>query len=233
VFASGPGLSSLGRQILSRYAGAGMTARLYLSMRWRWTPYEHIAAFLPTKGTILDLGSGHGLLSMALGLSQPARTIRAIDHEPGRVIIAQKAAAGLANLQFSTGGLLDAVGDDRLRVKVAGIAILDAIHYLDYDEQEVFLARARKALQPGGILLIRDVDAGAGKNFLVNRLYERAMTGLGFTSADRLNFRTHHEWRRLLTRAGFESASEPCSRFPFADLLFICKLPAAHAARAA
>lgn len=233
MFTSGIRLSSLGRQVLSRYRGASRTARLYLNTRWRWTPYESIAAHVPPQGMILDLGAGHGLLSLAMGLSEPGRTIRGIDHEPSRVHMAREAAAGQANLEFATGSLLDAVGDAALRGKVAGIVIMDAIHYLDYGDQEKLLTGARKALQPGGVLLIRDVDASAGKSFIVNRLYEKAMTGLGFTRGDRLNFRTNCEWLQVLAKAGFECASAPCSRFPFADLLFSCRLPAAHAAVAA
>ena len=224
---------SLGQQVLSRYRGATTRARLFLKARWAWTPYEQIAAWLPAHGKILDLGSGHGLLSLALGLNAPNRIIRGIDHDPKRVVMAQQAATGLTNLEFTTGNLLDAVADESLCGTVAGIVIMDALHYLDCREQELFLAYSRAALRPGGVLLIRDVDAGAGKSFFVNRLYERAMTGLGFTRADRLNFRTRGEWLQLLANAGFESACEPCSRYPFADLLFVCKLPAVQAALAA
>src|SRR5207244_4171982 len=99
-------LSSLGRQVLDRYRGAGMSARLFLNLRWRWTPYEEIARRVPTRGQILDLGSGHGLLSLAMSLSAPARTIRGIDHDAKRVEMASKAAAGLSNLQFAVSGLL-------------------------------------------------------------------------------------------------------------------------------
>ena len=226
-------LSSLGRQVLGRFGRAGISARLFLNARWRWTPYEQIASRVPAKGIILDLGSGHGLLSLAMSLSEPQRKIRGIDHEPSRVAMAQHAATGLTNLEFATGNLLEAVADDGLRGNVAAIVILDALHYLTAAEQEIFLAHCRRALQPGGVLLIRDVDADAGNSFFINRFYERTMTGLGFTRADRLNFRPRGEWHQLLASAGFESASEPCSRFPFADLLFVSRLSAAQAALAA
>jgi SAM-dependent methyltransferase len=233
VFISGLRLSFLGQQVLCRYRAASKLARLYLNTRWRWTPYENIAAHVPPQGLILDLGSGHGLLSLAMSLSEPGRTIRGVDHEPTRVELAREAAAGQANVEFAIGGLLEAVTDESLSGRVAGIVIMDAIHYLDYDEQEVLLSGARKALRPGGVLLIRDVDASAGKSFIVNRLYEKAMTGLGFTRADRLNFRSNDEWLQVLAKAGFEAASTPCNRFPFADLLFACRRPAVQAALAA
>ena len=226
-------LSPLGRDVLSRYKGAGMIARLFLNARWRWTPYEEIASQVPPQGTILDLGAGHGLLALAMGLSEPGRTIRGIDHDPGRVANAQQAATGVANLTFATGGLLNAVADEGVRGSVAGIVVMDAMHYLTFAEQETFLADARKTLHPNGVLLIRDVDAGAGKNFFINRMHERMMTGLGFTRGDHLHFRTRADWLEVLARAGFVSESRPCSRFPFADELFVCKLAAGQLAQAA
>lgn len=226
-------LSTLGRRVLGRYRGAGSAARLFLNARWRWTPYEQIAGRLAPQGLMLDLGSGHGLLSLAMGLSEPRRTIRGIDHDPRRVRLARQAAAGLTNVEFATGNVLDAVADPSLCGTVAGIVVMDMIHYLPYAEQELFLARCRVLLQHGGDLLIRDVDADAGKSFVINRVHERVMTSLGFTRGERLNFRSRGEWLRVLAGAGFQAASEPCSRFPFADLLFHCRLAPALAARAA
>ena len=226
--ADGFRLTSLGRDVLNRYRGAGLSARTFLNLRWRWTPYEEIARRISTHGVILDLGSGHGLLSLAMALSEPTRIVRGFDHDEKRVDMARKAAAGLANVEFSSGGIRDIVADPGLRGQVAGIVVIDALHYLTFAEQEAFLADARNALRPGGALLIRDVDAAAGNNFLVNRLHERIMTGIGFTRAEQLNFRTRADWLLMLAKAGFEAACEPCSRFPFADLLFTSTAPAAE-----
>jgi SAM-dependent methyltransferase len=220
-------ITPLGRRVLSRYRGAGLATRLFLNARWRWTPYERVAAALPTCGTILDLGSGHGLLSLALGLSEPGRTVRGVDHDPTRTALARRAAGDVANVAFDAGSLLDGV------TAADGIVVLDAIHYLSFDEQELFLARCRAALRPGGVLLIRDVDAAAGSRSVVNRMYERVMTGLRITRAEKLHFRSKAEWLAALGRAGFAAAVEPCSRFPFADLLFTSRLASAALPKAA
>jgi 2-polyprenyl-3-methyl-5-hydroxy-6-metoxy-1,4-benzoquinol methylase len=213
-------LGTLGKDVLRRYRHASMSARWFLNARWRWTPYEQIASRVPARGLILDLGAGHGLLSIALALGSSERKIRGIDHDERRIAVAQKAAADLGNLEFKSGGLLDAVADRELWGAVSGIVVMDAMHYLTHHEQIVFLANARQALAPGGVLLIRDVDAAAGKNFIINRWHERIMTGLGFTRASQLHFRTQSDWLQVLAEAGFAAACEPCSRFPFADLLF-------------
>ena len=220
-------LSPLGRRVLSRYRGAGVGTRLFLNARWRWTPYERIAAKLPTSGTILDLGAGHGLLSLALCLSEPGRTVLGLDHDPRRTALARAAGGDVPNVEFESGSLLGGVS------AADGIVVLDAMHYLSHDEQELFLGRCRTALRPGGVLLIRDVDAAAGSRSVVNRTYERVMTGLRITRAEKLHFRSRAGWVEALQRAGFAAVVEPCSRFPFADLLFTSRLPAAALLKAA
>lgn len=220
-------VSPLGRRVLARYRGAGLASRLFLNARWRWTPYERIVAALPASGTILDLGSGHGLLSLALAMSGPRRTVRGVDHDPTRTALACRAAESVPNVAFETGSLLDGV------TAADGIVVLDALHYLSFDEQELFLARCRAALRPGGVFLVRDVDAGAGSRSVVNRAYERVMTGLRITRAEKLHFRSAGEWVAALGRAGFAAAVEPCGRFPFADLLFTSQAAAVALPRAA
>ncbi len=227
------GLTSLGSEVLRRYAGVGFVSRLFLSARWRWTPYQQIADYLPVDGTILDLGCGHGLLSLAMGLSAPRRMIHAIDHEPSRVAIARAAASGLDNIAVQAASLFDFVASEHWQGAVDGIVIIDAIHYLSRSEQESLLIHARNALRPGGVMLIRDVDAAAGNTFFINRLYEKTMTGLGFTVGKDLNFRSQAEWLDLLRKTGFDCTSEPCSRFPFADRLFVCRQRVAQAVLAA
>lgn len=216
-------LTPLGLRVLQRYRGSGLKTRGFLRARWAWTPYEQIAAILPSSGTILDLGSGHGLLSLTMALSKPERFICGIDHDARRVEMSQQAANALPNAQFVVGDMLKAVAKQRLVGSLAGIVVMDAMHYLSFEDQETFLQNAIAALRPGGVLLVRDIDAGAGKTFWINRLFERMMVGLGFTCADRLHFRNREEWHDLFVRNGFEASSEPCSRFPFADRLFICK----------
>lgn len=217
-------MKTLRRTILHRYRQAPLGTQLFLHARWHWTPYEAIAARLPDQGTILDLGSGHGLLSMTLALGSERRRVRGIDHDPLRVAVAQRAGRRLSNLHFEIGSLLDAIHDD-LSADLTGIVVMDTLHYLSAEEQEAFAARAYALLPPGGVLLVREVDADAGRTFFWNRWHERLMTGLGFTRGERLIFRGRAEWEDLFRKHGFEAASERCGRFPFADVLFACRRP--------
>ncbi|MDQ6872477.1 MAG: class I SAM-dependent methyltransferase, partial [Gemmatimonadota bacterium] len=52
--------------IASLFSDAPLSTRSFIRLRWWLTPYRKIAGVLPTSGRVLDLGSGHGLLSLAL-----------------------------------------------------------------------------------------------------------------------------------------------------------------------
>lgn len=216
---------SLGSEVLGRYRGVSWLTRLFLNLRWCWTPYEEIASKLPREGTILDLGSGHGLLALVMALQCSGRQVRGTDHDAGRFALARRAAHGLENLDFQAGNLLERVRDEKIDLAPAGIVIMDTLHYLSPEEQNRLVRWAYSVLVPGGIFLVRDVDAGAGLSYLWNNLHERVMTGLGFTRAERMHFRARTEWEELFQGPGFAVTSEKCSRFPFADLLFTCTKP--------
>jgi SAM-dependent methyltransferase len=61
--------------IASLYSGAPISTRSFIWLRWWLTPYREIAAALPGTGRVLDLGSGHGLLSLALSMGSDRREI--------------------------------------------------------------------------------------------------------------------------------------------------------------
>ena len=80
-------------RIASLFSGAPLSTRSFIWLRWKLTPYREIAAVLPKAGRILDLGSGHGLLSLALSMGSDRREIIGIDHDQARVRLAEGAAA--------------------------------------------------------------------------------------------------------------------------------------------
>ena len=108
----------------------------------------------------------------------------------------------------------------------SAVVILDVMLYLEPHEQAQLLAGVAAALEPGGLLLMREADAAAGLPFHVTRWAER-LAGLGRARPRwRLHYRSAGEWTRLLDSLGFTVESEPMSRgTPFANIL--------HAARRA
>jgi ubiquinone/menaquinone biosynthesis C-methylase UbiE len=179
---------------------------------------------LPTDGKVLDLGCGHGLFSLAAALRTPSRQVIGIDHDENRVALANGATADLPNIRLEKGNMVTPSEQD---LPFAGIAMIDVMHYFDPVTQEGLLRNAFRMLDPGGTLLVREVDPNGGLASKWNRLYEKLATGIGFTQAEKkgLHFRSRPGWETLMENAGFKVKSEPCSSFLFADILYTCQRP--------
>jgi hypothetical protein len=105
--------------------------------------------------------------------------------------------------------------------------MIDVMHYFEPSHQQALLENAFDRLDPGGILLVREVDPEGGFVSRWNRWYEKLATGIGFTQAKKqvLSFRSRHAWEEVMKSAGFQVSSEPCSSVLFADILYVCKKP--------
>ncbi len=204
-----------------------MSVRSFLWARSVLTPYKRIAATLPREGRVLDLGSGHGLLSFALVAGGSGRRVVGIDHDGARVKLAQTAALrlpGTSRPVFESGDLRQKL-ESFASGSLAGIAMIDILHYFEPEGQRCLINEASRVLVRGGILAVREIDTDAGVPARVNRFYERLATGVGFTRSvnTALAFRGARDWTRLMENAGFKVRSERCGPPFFADVLFVAE----------
>ena len=171
---------------------------------------------MPERGTFLDLGCGQGLLLALLREARPDLSLRGIDAHPRRVSIARRALGTDAVIEERDLRKLD------FPQRCAAIALIDVLLYLP--EPDPVLHAAADALAPGGVLLIREPDAGAGLAFAFTRLssWFDALTR-GRSSAP-IRYRPAGYWREQLEGLGFSVEAEPMSSgTPFANVLFVCK----------
>ena len=216
-------------QISSLFAESPLSTRCFLRLRSILTPYDRMASVIPTRGRVLDLGSGHGLLAFALSLGSHEREIIGIDHDPDRVRLAEAAALRLpvgSSLSFEVGDLKEKLWSFPSG-SLVGIAMIDILHYFDPATQELLVGEAARVLGPGGILAVREIDSDDGIRAAANRFYERLATGIGFTrsAGPKLSFRGAGGWVSLLESAGFKVGSERCGPSFFADVLFVAQRP--------
>lgn len=186
-----------------------------------------MASVFPTRGRVLDLGSGHGLLSFALSIGSKEREIIGIDHDPDRVRLAEAAARELplgSRPSFEVGDLKEKLWSFASG-SLTGIAMIDILHYFDPASQQFLVSQAMRVLAPGGILAVREIDSDDGIRAAANRFYERLATGIGFTrsAGPKLSFRGAGGWVSLLETAGFKVRSERCGPPFFADVLFVAQ----------
>jgi SAM-dependent methyltransferase len=184
---------------------------------------------------ILDLGCGQGLLASWLLAAQAAelsgswppdwprppapKQLLGVDINPREVARARAALGERAHI----------VEGDIRHVdygSVDAIVILDVLHFTDYAAQEAVLRRARAALAPRGVLLLRVGDAEGGVAFALSQLVDRSVALMRRHRLPRLTCRPAREWRALLAQLGFLTEALPMSQgTPFANVLLIGKLP--------
>jgi SAM-dependent methyltransferase len=236
---------NLVRDASDRYVTASVTAWEFARSKLRGDPLYRATVcgtLLPSGGTLVDIGCGSGLTLAILAearerqrtgrwpvsWSPPPRFDRLIGIEsrarPARV--AQEALGADATIVH---------GDARTTgVEPCRAALLfDVLHMLRASEQDALLATVSAALEPGGVLLIREADAAGGWRFSLVRLGNGLKAlALGHWR-QRFHFRTAEQWLACFAARGLRARVRPMGAgTPFANVLFEVTAPA-HASATA
>jgi SAM-dependent methyltransferase len=218
------------------YAAAGRYAWHFARGKLRHDPifiYLLRHGLLPDGGSLLDLGCGQGILLALLDAAKkqhrsglwpqgwPAPPLhldmRGVEVREDRVRAARRALGSSAQVD-----LRDLREFDFRPCSV--IVMLDVLHYLGAEDQQRVLEKAARSLDPDGVLLVREADAGAGFLFQVTKWCERiAEAGRG-RLRNSLHFRGLDEWVAVLENLGFGVRVESVSGgTPFANVLFVAR----------
>ena len=191
-------MSELGRATLARYEGEPLRARLHTRIRWRSCPFEAVAEAVPPTGRILEVGCGHGLFATYLALGSAARTVLGTDVDGDKIQAAQRASAGIDNLEFRP---------DEPGAFPAGpwdaICIVDVLYLIDRPGERALLATAAEQLAPGGVLVVKEMGTSPRWKFRWMALQERvSVQVLRITAGHDLTFVPPDELAGWMTAAG-------------------------------
>jgi len=218
------------------YIGAGQYARHFARGKLRRDPvYFSLLrrGLLPDRGSLLDLGCGQGvLLSLLKAAREQYRAgvwprgwpapplnldLQGIELHEDRVQAARRA------LGDSVQVVLRDLRDLNFQ-PCSVIVMLDVLLYLGEEEQQRLLEKAAGALEPGGLLLLREADAAAGFKFQATKWTERIAGALRGQFGQQLHYRSAVQWIAELAARGFAVGAQAMSEgTPFANVLLVAR----------
>jgi 2-polyprenyl-3-methyl-5-hydroxy-6-metoxy-1,4-benzoquinol methylase len=117
---------------------------------------DEIGQYLPSRGRVLDIGCGCGLVALYSAQTGPGVPIVGVDRSERRIEMARRAARrlGLTNVSYVVG---DAT-DYRCDGEYSAVYMLDIIHHIPEETVRPLLEQLYKSVTPDGVLLVKDVD---------------------------------------------------------------------------
>ncbi|MHB8348251.1 MAG: SAM-dependent methyltransferase [Acidiferrobacterales bacterium] len=191
---------------------------------------------LPDGARILDLGCGRGLLAAWLLGAERLAALGEWRGNPapptgvrfrGIELMERETICGNQALQPLHGERVALRGGDMRDAELDGadvIAILDALHYVSYSEQDRMLDRIRAAIGTGGLFVTRVGDADGGMRFALSQAVDSCMSFIQGHRLARMWCRPLSAWMCALRERGFAVEAVPMSKgTPFANVMLIAR----------
>jgi 2-polyprenyl-3-methyl-5-hydroxy-6-metoxy-1,4-benzoquinol methylase len=166
----------------------------------------------PREGRILEIGCGHGLLSLYLALSAPGRRVLGVDIDARKIADARRAAAGLrpdeAHISFvpvEPGELPEGPFD--------AVVVCDVLYLLGPPARAKLLDAAVDHLGPDGVLLIKETARTPRWKSTLTVAQERLATRvLRITAGDHLDFADPATFAEQLAHRDLDVSTERVDR---------------------
>jgi uncharacterized protein (DUF2062 family)/predicted methyltransferase len=220
-----------------RYFAESITAWEFARGKLRRDPIYRatLEDALPSGATLVDIGCGQGLTLAVLAEARRAAgagewagapppmfdEMIGIESRARVAAIAQRALASDARVvhAFAPAGLPESA---------SAALIFDVLHLMEPAQQQRLMAIVFDRLTPGGVVLVREVDADAGRGFQAVKLGNRIKNIAVGNWRQTFHFRSQQQWRDVFAAGGWLVETRPMGEgTPFANVLFRLVRPAA------
>lgn len=145
--------------VAAAYADESWTTRAHTVVRWATSPMDSVQRELPERGSVLEIGCGHGMFSLTAALGSAGRRVLGADIDGAKLVEARRAAAaaglGTERLEF-----LEVEPDWRPPTEQLydAVVILDVLYLLGVSGAVDLTRAAARVVRPGGRLLVKEMD---------------------------------------------------------------------------
>jgi 2-polyprenyl-3-methyl-5-hydroxy-6-metoxy-1,4-benzoquinol methylase len=208
--------------IFQAFSFAGPVTKAYLRIKFKICPLLAVEPHVPLRGRVVDLGCGNGLFAALMNLGSAERRVTGYDLDPKKIRVAEdlKEANAWTNLDFRLGNIIT---QDYPQADV--FTLIDVLYLIPVSDQNAVLRRCARALPPGGLLLIKDMDTRPRWKYAWNFFQETlAVKVVGFTLGSRFHFRSCPDFLTVLSSLGFETTVVPLDRGTwYPHILYLCR----------
>jgi 2-polyprenyl-3-methyl-5-hydroxy-6-metoxy-1,4-benzoquinol methylase len=196
--------------------------RCYCTIRFRimnMRILEEIGQYLPDAGRILDAGCGFGLFSLYYALRQPSRRMTGFDLSPNRIEMAHHVARALQVESRVSFCVRDVTTFEGGQDAFHAAYMLDILHHVPPVSHETLIKSIHGALVPGGVLILKDIDAFPWWKVLFTWILDILMSP---QHPPKYIARTHMV--AMLAEAGFDvKVHSMLDILPYPHVLYICR----------
>lgn len=192
----------------SSYSGVGLATRAFLLARLANAPLGPLdPELLRLRGRVLSLGAGFGLIERYMAERNPHVTLEGVELDARRVEVAGAAPVARVTVTLADVRALPHEGT------FSGALAIDVLHHVPFEEHGPIAAAMRDCLEPGGILLVKDIAATPRWKYHWNRTHDRLVAG-----PDPISCRNPNDMAALLDEAGLVTEAvrrlSPASPYP-------------------
>ena len=174
-----------------------LAQRVHILGRFLTAPFLRTLDLVPVGARVLDVGAGHGLLARLL-VEERASEVVAVDPDLRKILTAWNDP----RVRFVAGF------DPCIRGTFDAVTVYDVLYRLSPQDRDALIARMRDRLEPGGILVIKDLDPGARIKARWNRMQERVADFFHLTAGNYGENDSPEAMRGRLERAGFDEIEQ-------------------------